>query len=69
MGSTNQQQNQQSKKPNIETSENLKEDQINEIRKDVLKKSNYYRQKHKLTPLTLDNQVSIQIYSNFIFIH
>lgn len=58
MGSTDK--HQQSNKTNNVISENLKEDQINEVRKEVLNKSNYYRQKHELSPFTLDDEVSIQ---------
>jgi len=36
----------------------VSEDEANEIRNQVLQKSNSYRQKHELEPFTLDDQVS-----------
>jgi len=47
-------------KPNYPYSEpiGVSEDEANEIRNDVLQKSNFYRNKFDLKPFTLDDQVS-----------
>lgn len=40
----------------------LSEDEANEIRNQVLQKSNLYREKYQLEPFTLDDQVSGQLH-------
>lgn len=51
-----------------EESHNLSNKKINEIRNQVLKQSNYYRRKHKLPQLSIDDQVSTPIYIDSDFI-
>lgn len=60
--STNHQKiNKKPKNTNSEESNDLRKKQINEIRNQVLKQSNYYRQKHNLPKLSIDDQVSTPI--------
>jgi len=47
----------------------LSEDEANEIRNQVLQKSNLYREKYNLKPFTLDDQVSEQYYIDLCILY